>query len=93
MCGITGCYRQVGGRKLTDIMTVRIAHGGPEVSGVRNHEDDWVSVRLGHRRLSIIDLSAAADQPLAKDGLIIVYHRYGSCSRSSCGTATCGPWA
>jgi glutamate synthase domain-containing protein 1 len=29
---------------------------------------------LGHRRLSIIDLSRAADQPLAKHGLVLVYN-------------------
>jgi asparagine synthase (glutamine-hydrolysing) len=33
-----------------------------------------VTVQLGHRRLSIIDLSTAADQPLSKDGLTIVYN-------------------
>ncbi len=32
------------------------------------------SVQLGHRRLSIIDLSAAADQPLSKHGLTLVYN-------------------
>ena len=42
--------------------------------GSGRHEDDRVSVQLGHRRLSIIDLSAAADQPLSKDGLTIVYN-------------------
>ena len=66
MCGIAGCYQQADGRKLTDIMTVRIAHRGPDASGVWNHEDDRVSVQLGRRRLSIIDLSAAADQPPSK---------------------------
>ncbi len=31
-------------------------------------------MQLGHRRLSIIDLSAAADQPLSKHGLTLVYN-------------------
>ena len=31
-------------------------------------------LQLGHRRLSIIDLSAAADQPFAKDGLHLSYN-------------------
>jgi asparagine synthase (glutamine-hydrolysing) len=74
MCGIAGCYQQVDGHKLTDIMTDRIAHRGPDASGIWSHEDDRVSVQLGHRRLSIIDLSAAADQPLSKGGLTIVYN-------------------
>jgi asparagine synthase (glutamine-hydrolysing) len=55
-------------------MTERIAHRGPDADGTWNHEDDRVSIQLGHRRLSIIDLSAAADQPLSKGGLTIVYN-------------------
>jgi asparagine synthase (glutamine-hydrolysing) len=74
MCGIAGCYQQADGQKLTDIMTTRIAHRGPDAVGLWSHEDDRVSVQLGHRRLSIIDLSAAADQPLSKGGLTIVYN-------------------
>ena len=31
-------------------------------------------MQLGFRRLSIIDLSAAADQPLRKNGLTLVYN-------------------
>ena len=74
MCGIAGCYQQPDGHKLVDIMTDRIAHRGPDANGTWNHEDDRVSVQLGHRRLSIIDLSAAADQPLSKHGLTLVYN-------------------
>jgi asparagine synthase (glutamine-hydrolysing) len=74
MCGITGCYQQADGHKLTDVMTDRIAHRGPDASGIWSHEDDRVTVQFGHRRLSIIDLSAAADQPLSKHGLTLVYN-------------------
>ena len=74
MCGIAGCYQQADGQKLVDIMSDRIAHRGPDAAGVWNHEDDRVSVQLGHRRLSIIDLSAAADQPLSKHGMTLVYN-------------------
>jgi len=74
MCGIAGCYQQADGQKLTDVMTNRIAHRGPDASGIWSHDDDRVSVHLGHRRLSIIDLSAAADQPLSKAGLTLVYN-------------------
>src|SRR5690348_5756807 len=55
-------------------MTDRIAHRGPDAHRIWNHEDQRVSIQLGHRRLSIIDLSAAADQPLTKGGLTIVYN-------------------
>ncbi len=74
MCGIAGCYQQADGQKLVDIMIDRIAHRGPDARGSWSHEDDRVTVQLGHRRLSIIDLSAAADQPLSKDGLTLVYN-------------------
>jgi asparagine synthase (glutamine-hydrolysing) len=55
-------------------MTDRIAHRGPDAAGSWKHEDGRVTVQLGHRRLSIIDLSAAADQPLSKDGMTLVYN-------------------
>jgi len=74
VCGIAGCYQQADGEKLVDIMTDRIAHRGPDAAGAWGHEDDRVTMQLGHRRLSIIDLSTAADQPLSKDGLTIVYN-------------------
>jgi asparagine synthase (glutamine-hydrolysing) len=74
VCGIAGCYQQSDGRKLTDVMTDRIAHRGPDADGVWSHEDAQVSVHLGHRRLSIIDLSAAADQPLRKGSLVLCYN-------------------
>ena len=73
MGGIAGCYQQVDGQKLVDIMTESIAHRGPDASGLWANEDDRAAVHLGHRRLSIIDLSSAADQPLSKDGLTVVY--------------------
>ena len=74
MCGIAGCYQQTDGKKLVDVMSERIAHRGPDAAGVWSHEDAQVSVQLGHRRLSIIDLSTAADQPLSKHGLTLVYN-------------------
>jgi asparagine synthase (glutamine-hydrolysing) len=74
VCGIAGCYQQADGQKLVDIMTDRIAHRGPDAAGSWKYEDDRVKVQLGHRRLSIIDLSTTADQPLSKNGLTIVYN-------------------
>jgi asparagine synthase (glutamine-hydrolysing) len=74
VCGIAGCYQQADGRKLTDVMTDRIAHRGPDAGGVWSHEDGRVLLHLGHRRLSIIDLSTAADQPLHKGSLTLVYN-------------------
>jgi asparagine synthase (glutamine-hydrolysing) len=74
VCGIAGCFQQADGRKLADVMTDRIAHRGPDAGGVWSHEDERVSVHLGHRRLSIIDLSTAADQPMRKGNLALLYN-------------------
>jgi len=74
MCGIAGCYQQADGRKLVDVMTERIAHRGPDAEGTWRHEQDRLAVHLGHRRLSIIDLSSAADQPFRRQDLVLVYN-------------------
>ncbi len=74
MCGIAGCYQQADGHKLTDVMTERIAHRGPDAGALWSHEDERVSIHLGHRRLSIIDLSTSANQPLVKGDLTLVYN-------------------
>ena len=74
MCGIAGCYQQTDGETLVRLMNDRIAHRGPDADGLYSFTSDSMSVQLAHRRLSIIDLSAAADQPLSKDGLTISYN-------------------
>jgi asparagine synthase (glutamine-hydrolysing) len=74
VCGIAGCYQQADGRKLVDVMSDRIAHRGPDAAGVWSHEDDHVTAQFCHRRLSIIDLSGAADQPMSKHGLTLIYN-------------------
>ncbi len=74
MCGIAGCYKQTDGETLVRLMNDRIAHRGPDADGLYSFANDRMSVQLAHRRLSIIDLSAAADQPLSKNGLTISYN-------------------
>jgi asparagine synthase (glutamine-hydrolysing) len=74
MCGIAGCYQQPDGAKLVDIMSDRIAHRGPDSSGTWSHAGDRPAVQFGFRRLSIIDLSAAADQPLVRPGLTLIFN-------------------
>ncbi|MGH9170734.1 MAG: asparagine synthase (glutamine-hydrolyzing) [Acidimicrobiales bacterium] len=71
MCGIAGCYLQPGGKALAEVMSARIAHRGPDDARSYEWVDDSVSVQLAFRRLSIIDLSAAANQPFCKGGLTI----------------------
>jgi asparagine synthase (glutamine-hydrolysing) len=46
-------------------MSDRIAHRGPDAAGTSDHDNDYVAAQLGHRRLSIIDLSSAANRPLS----------------------------
>ena len=55
-------------------MSDALAHRGPDAAGTWTGPDDAERVRLGHRRLSIIDLSAAANQPFVKDGLVLVFN-------------------
>ncbi len=74
MCGIAGAYQQPDGKELVAAMVDRIAHRGPDAGGVVELVDPDSAVVLGHRRLSIIDLSSAADQPFAKDGLTLTYN-------------------
>ena len=74
MCGIAGTYQQTEGKLLTSLMVERLAHRGPDASSVLESVNPRASVVLGHLRLSIIDLSSAADGPFTKDGLTITYN-------------------
>jgi asparagine synthase (glutamine-hydrolysing) len=71
---VAGAYQQPDGKVLVSAMVDRIAHRGPDACGIVEHVDPETSVVLGHRRLSIIDLSSASDQPLTKDGLTLSYN-------------------
>jgi asparagine synthase (glutamine-hydrolysing) len=62
MCGIAGFLGDHPARLLTDFAT-RLAHRGPDGEGVWSDLDHGVG--LAHRRLGIIDLSAAASQPMS----------------------------
>jgi asparagine synthase (glutamine-hydrolysing) len=48
-------------------MAEQIRHRGPDDAGVKVFQDSSQAVSLGHRRLSIIDLSAAGHQPMANE--------------------------
>ncbi len=68
MCGITGFFTRNNPISEQDLrsMTDALAHRGPDASGYYTQD----KVGLGHRRLSVIDLSTASDQPM-----------YSSCGR------------
>lgn len=67
MCGIAGVVDLKGGPaspQLVKAMTDSISHRGPDGEG------QWIqgNVGIGHRRLSIIDLSPAGQQPMVSHG-------------------------
>ena len=74
MCGIAGLYNLHAEEDLLPRMLQSIAHRGPDADGMFETAATALPVRLGHRRLSIIDLSADANQPFEKDGLVLVYN-------------------
>lgn len=72
MCGITGVFGIEGlsdAERSVRCMNDALAHRGPNASGAWRGSN----VVLGHRRLSIIDLTSAADQPFhSRDGRFVI---------------------
>lgn len=72
MCGIVGflnCDDKPAAVRVAERMTRAVAHRGPDGNGT------WVdgALAFGHRRLAIIDLTAAAAQPmLSADGRFVI---------------------
>jgi asparagine synthase (glutamine-hydrolysing) len=73
MCGVAGAFLQPDGTRLVQTMSDRICHRGPDAAGLTDMAPD-TALQLAHRRLSIIDLSTASDQPFVKDGLHLSYN-------------------
>jgi asparagine synthase (glutamine-hydrolysing) len=66
MCGIAGIVRLDGGtvdKGQLDMLTDALAHRGPDGRGAAIDGN----VGLGHRRLSIVDLTAASSQPMRSE--------------------------
>src|SRR5437762_9742990 len=66
MCGVSGVFDIKGGAAPTasvDLMCSALKHRGPDAA------DAWHDgpIALGHRRLAIIDLSAAGIQPMKNE--------------------------
>lgn len=73
MCGIVGFTNKINDSDaVLGKMMDRIRHRGPDAEGKYIDED----IALGHRRLSIIDISSQGDQPIFnEDGsLVIVFN-------------------
>lgn len=74
MCGLAGFYSTghvFNSRQINNMLNV-INHRGPDSSGVFSHNN----CTLGHNRLSIIDLSAQANQPMysASRNTVVVFN-------------------
>ena len=77
MCGMVGSYKprgQAASEHILSQMRDRMAHRGPD--GASNWRSADGTCAFGHRRLSIIDLSAAADQPMvnAKGDVALIFN-------------------
>ncbi len=77
MCRIVGFWDlkfkdQYDLEKTTTEMRDTLSHGGPDDCGL--YVEKETGFALGHRRLSILDLSPAGRQPMEFDGLVIVYN-------------------
>jgi asparagine synthase (glutamine-hydrolysing) len=77
MCGICGLYGLTNSSDDPDRRVRRmvrtIAHRGPDAEGIFVRD----GIALGHRRLSIIDLSATGAQPMSLGTTTVVYN--GEC--------------
>jgi asparagine synthase (glutamine-hydrolysing) len=76
MCGINGIISaglpEQKGKELLKKMNACLSHRGPDADGTWNAGD----VFLGHRRLSIIDLSESSNQPMVSNNgrYVIIYN-------------------
>ena len=76
MCGIAGFVdftKKANEQNLRDSIAC-LNHRGPDGDGVFVKEASDATIGLGHKRLSIIDLSNAANQPMHFDGLHLVFN-------------------
>ncbi|HNW36005.1 MAG TPA: asparagine synthase (glutamine-hydrolyzing) [Candidatus Ozemobacteraceae bacterium] len=76
MCGITGFvdFRRRSHEHVLKNMTSALAHRGPDNSGLHFLQTEKAHIGLGHRRLSIIDLSSLGHQPMAFEKLSIIFN-------------------
>jgi len=75
MCGITGFFdfEKKSNKYDLTVMTDRLSHRGPN-NGYSFYENENLNIGLGHRRLSILDLSNYGHQPMHFEHLEIVYN-------------------
>lgn len=76
MCGIAGyCdFKNKYAPEVIQRMTDVLGHRGPDDKGYQIIENSNTEIGFGHRRLSILDLSAHGHQPMTFDGLTMVFN-------------------
>jgi asparagine synthase (glutamine-hydrolysing) len=70
MCGIAGIVGRDATADAAQAMSARLAHRGPDADGI------WLGaeVAIAHRRLAILDLSAAGAQPMQLGAHVLTYN-------------------
>ena len=76
MCGIAGFidFNNTSSAEILKKVTDTLAHRGPDGCGYNFLQKNNYQIGLGHRRLSIIDLTNAGAQPMAYQQSIIVFN-------------------
>lgn len=76
MCGITGfCdFNKKSNKDILIKMTDVLHHRGPDDSGYSVDSNNYTNIGLGHRRLSVLDISRHGHQPMSYDNFEIVYN-------------------
>ena len=76
MCGIAGFidFNKKSSYKDLKNMTDVLYHRGPDDSGYSFYSLSGCNIGLGHRRLSILDLSSHGHQPMKFDNLEVIYN-------------------
>jgi asparagine synthase (glutamine-hydrolysing) len=76
MCGISGFvdFKKKTDRDVLETMNRMLLHRGPDGEGYGMYDHQHATIGLGHRRLSIIDLTQGGSQPQVFNGLHITYN-------------------
>ncbi len=74
MCGIAGFidFNKTSNEDLLTKMTNTLAHRGPDGGNTIFFTSKNTQIGLGHRRLSIIDLTQQGNQPMQAGGLVAI---------------------
>jgi asparagine synthase (glutamine-hydrolysing) len=76
MCGVAGFvdFNKRSTEKILSKITTTLQHRGPDGEGTYFVQEENCQIGLGHRRLSIIDLSECGSQPMHYNGLHIIFN-------------------